>query len=551
MHRRYLPASGGQPQEGSLPGTAEIRKAIATQARVAGLRDFKLPSLEAVDRRRNQLWTIAMVTVIVFALAFAGYSYVVHMLGDGKFTESLFPWMRLALVVSAVLFCLYLLEKELALRKLTKLLIDERVITTALSNRLRELTALTDAAKAINSTLDLDDVLGIILSSALGLLGGTEGSIMLLDENEEFLETYCYRGASDRYEPEPRIRVGQGIAGYVAAKRQAVVVTGTPDPEVFHEVPEKQVEIHSAMCVPLISRGRLLGVLSINDTEGGRDFSDYDLRTLKVFADHAAVAIANATLYEKERENVAKLMEVDQLKSEFVATVSHELKTPLTSIIGAAQTLRRASGRLDEESKAEFLTMMERQGQRLLRLIEDILFASRIEAGESPLKLERVDVAAVASEAVATLVMRSGADRIVLDFPQEGLWAMADPGALQQIILNLLDNALKYGGQDGPVVVTGSVLDDEFVEVSVLDRGPGIAPADQELIFDRFRQVDGSRKRRSVGVGLGLYIVRNLVEGHGGKIWVDSEVGQGSRFCFTLPRTDGDTQKYQSTGAVG
>ena len=479
-----------------------------------------------------------MITVVVFALAFAGYSYVVHMLGDGKSSEVLFPWMRLALVLSAVLFCLYLLEKEIALRRLTKLLIDERVITTALSNRLRELTALTDAAKAINSTLDLDDVLGIILSSALGLLGGTEGSIMLLDENEEFLETYCYRGSADRYEPEPLLRVGQGVAGYVAAKRQAVVVTGKPDPEVFRDVPEKQVNIHSAMCVPLISRGRLLGVLSINDTEGGRDFSDYDLRTLKLFADHAAVAIANATLYEKERENVAKLMEVDRLKSEFVATVSHELKTPLTSIIGAAQTLRRASERLDQESKAEFLTMMERQGQRLLRLIEDILFASRIEAGESPLKLERVDVLSIVSEAVATLATRPGADRIVLDFPDTGLEALADPGALQQVIINLLDNALKYGGVDGPVVVTGNILDDRFVQVSVIDRGPGIAPEDQELIFDRFRQIDGSRKRRSVGVGLGLYIVRNLVEGHGGKIWVESEVGQGSRFYFTLPRPE-------------
>ncbi len=477
-----------------------------------------------------------MITVIVLAVGVAFYSYTLGLLGNTNATEKLFPWMRIVLVGSAILFCFYLLEKEIALRKLTKLLIDERVITAALSNRLRELTALTDAAKAINSTLDLDDVLGIILSSALGLLGGTEGSIMLLDENEEFLETYCYRGASDRYQPEPRLRVGQGIAGYVAQKRQAVVVSGKPDPQIFKDVPEKSVEIHSAMCVPLISRGRLLGVLNINDTKGGRDFSDYDLRTLRLFADHAAVAIANATLYEKEKENVAKFMEVDRLKSEFVATVSHELKTPLTSIIGAAQTLRRASDRLDEQSKAEFLTMMERQGQRLLRLIEDILFASRIESGESPLKLEPVDVAALAAEAVSTLATRPGAERIVLDFPENGLAAMADPGALQQVIINLVDNALKYGGADGPIVVTGRIADEEFVEVSVIDRGPGIAPEDQELIFDRFRQVDGSRKRRSVGVGLGLYIVRNLVEGHGGKIWVDSEVGQGSCFSFTLPR---------------
>jgi signal transduction histidine kinase len=514
----------------------DIKQAIETQARVAGLRDFDRPSLEAIDKRRNQLWTAATIVTISLATVFAFFSYLAPQIGQANTVDRLFPWMRAVLVGTVAVFFLYLLEKELALRKLTRLLIDERVLTTALSNRLRELSTLTDAAKAINSTLELDDVLGVILSAALGLLGGTEGSIMLVDENEEFLETYCYRGSSDRYEPEPRLRVGEGVAGYVAQTREPVVLSGKPDPAKFKNVPAKEAEIHSAMCVPLVSRGRLLGVININDTEGGRDFSDYDLRTLRLFADHAAVAIANARLYEKEKEHVMKLLEIDQLKSEFVATVSHELKTPLTSIIGAAQTLRRAAARLDDSAKEEFLAMIERQGQRLLRLIEDILFASKIEAGESPLKLEPVQVAAVAEEAFKTLSTRAGADRIVLDFPEDGLPAMADPGALQQILLNLLDNALKYGGEDGPVVVTGVPRDDGFVEICVSDRGPGIAPEDQQTIFDRFRQVDSSRKRRSVGVGLGLYIVRNLVEGHGGKIWVESELGQGSRFCFTLPQ---------------
>lgn len=514
----------------------EVKRAIHEQARIAGLRKFDKPSLEAIDKRRNQLWTAATVVTIAVATAFGIFAYLSPNDTDVNRIQQLFPWLRAVMVGTVAVFFLYLVEKELALRKLTKLLFDERVLTSALSNRLRELTALTDAAKAINSTLDLNDVLGIILSSSLGLLGGTEGSIMLVDDEGEYLDTYCYRGSADRYEPEPRIRIGQGIAGYVAANREPVVVTGKPDPKKFKDVPPKEAAIHSAMCVPLVSRGRLLGVLNINDTEGGRDFTDYDLRTLRLFADHAAVAIANARLYEKEKEHVAKLMEVDQLKSEFVATVSHELKTPLTSIIGAAQTLRRAKSRLDEEAREEFLAMIERQGHRLLRLIEDILFASKIEAGESPLKLEPVDVGTVAEETLRTLATRKGAERIILDFPETGLQAMADPGALQQILLNLLDNALKYGGDTGPVVVTGEVLDEDYVEVCVSDRGPGIAPEDQEVIFDRFRQVDSSRKRRSVGVGLGLYIVRNLVEGHGGRIRVESELGQGSRFCFTLPR---------------
>lgn len=515
------------------PTQEDFKRSVIAQAKAAGLREVERPTLELTEQRRQALWIWVSVGFISFGLLVVLVSLFAYFAGREGLASTTDAWLKWVLAGICAIFAIYLFDKELGIRRLKRSLVDERVMTTALSNRLRELSALADAGKAINSILELDDVLGIILSAALGLLGGSEGSIMLADEDETYLDTYCYRGSAERYERHSRIAIGEGIAGHVASSREPLVISGTPNPRDFPGWVEKMTPIHSAMCVPLISRGKVLGVLNIDDTVGERDFTDYDIRTLKLFADHASVAISNARMYETEKDHVVRLVEVDRMKSEFVATVSHELRTPLTSILGAASTLKR-NRRLDDETRAEFLTMIERQGNRLVRLIEDVLFASKIEAGESPLQIEEIDTGDVIREVVLDLGTRPGGERVEHDLPEGPIMAYADPGALQQILFNLIDNALKYGGSEGPVTIRASDLD-SFVEIGIYDQGPGIAPEDQETIFDRFRQVDASIRRKSVGVGLGLYIVRNLVEGQGGKIRVDSELGQGSCFAFTLP----------------
>lgn len=517
----------------------DFKRSIIAQAKAAGIRNLDRPSLDSIARRRTQLWIAMTIVLLATSITLVTISVFATATERRDLVDATAPWLKWVLVGCSAVFCLYVIDRELALRKLERLLIDERVMSAALSNRLKELSALADAGKAINSILELDDVLGIILSAALGLLEGSEGSIMLMDENSEYLELYCFRGSTDRYKPDTRIPADAGIAGHVAQNREPLVISGTPDPADFPGWTEKKVPIHSAMCVPLISRGEVLGVLSINDTIGGRDFNDYDVRTLKLFADHAAVAISNARMFEKEKEHVTRLMEVDRLKSEFVATVSHELRTPLTSVLGATATLKR-NKKLDDKAREEFLDMIERQGNRLVRLVEDILFASRIEAGESPLEIEKLDVTEVITETVRDLQARPGGERVVLELPSERLIAYANVGAVQQILLNLLENAFKYGGSDGQITVKGADAG-EYVELSVADEGPGIAPEDQEFIFERFRQADSSIRRKSVGVGLGLYIVRNLVEGQGGKLKLHSEVGQGAEFIFTLPTSPAES----------
>lgn len=525
----------------------DFKRSIVAQAKAAGIRNLDKPSLEMVDKRRTQLWIAMTAVLLATSVTLVAVSVFASATERRDLVDATAPWLKWVLIGCSAVFCLYVIDRELALRRLERSLIDERVMTAALSNRLKELSALADAGKAINSILELDDVLGIILSAALGLLGGSEGSIMLMDEDAEHLELYSFRGSTDRYRPDMRIPADQGIAGHVVQNREPLVIAGTPDPEEFPGWIEKKVPIHSAMCVPLISRGVVLGVLNINDTIGGRDFNDYDVRTLKLFADHASVAISNARMFETEKDHVNRLVEVDRMKSEFVATVSHELRTPLTSVLGAAATLKR-NKKLDESAREEFLNMIERQGNRLVRLVEDILFASKIEAGESPLQIERVDVAAVVAEAATDLQARPGGERIAIDLPETPLNAYADIGAVQQVLLNLVENAFKYGGSAGKITVKG-VDAGEHIEISVSDEGPGIAPEDQDFIFERFRQADSSIKRKSVGVGLGLYIVRNLVEGQGGKLRLVSNVGEGAEFIFSLPTNPVERAESEDTAA--
>src|SRR5438477_4461664 len=196
------------------------RHELAREAKVVGLRDFSTPSLEAVERRRWQLW---MVAIVVMAALAAG---LVLMASSGTKSPGLFKHLpvRVGLVLLTMGFALYVLEKEVHLRRMTRLLLDERVLTAALSNRLKELAALVTVGKAVNSVLNLTQVLDIILSSALELLTADGGSIMLLEEPDE-LRAVCVRG-NDRAR-DARERVGEGIAGFVAEHREPLLISGT------------------------------------------------------------------------------------------------------------------------------------------------------------------------------------------------------------------------------------------------------------------------------------------------------------------------------------
>lgn len=517
-------------------GVAQRGEAPDDVARSAGINRRKL-SLSEVDRRRVQLWAISVFLVAAVTVAIALYSLGADFLPVSLDFRDLTTWVVVVLVGGlALAFLVYVIEKELSLRRLTALLIEERILSTALSNRIGEISALSELVKSVNATLDVADVFRLILSSALDLLGGNEGSIMLLNPDTNQLEVVSYEGPPIEPLINGKTDLGQGIAGRVAESREPLLIQDYDTKELgLPHHPERG--IYSSMCVPLLRYEELVGVLNLNETGGMRRFSDEDLQALGFFAEHAAIAIGNAKLFEQERETIARLEDLDRLKSEFVATVSHELKTPLTAIIGSAQTLTRRRDRMNEEQQSNLVSMIERQGNRLLRLVEDVLTAARIESGTPRLRRELIDLKDLATFVVESIIhsdVAEGRDVTVAAEPERPqVWG--DVGAIQQIVSNLVENACKYSDPGTRVGVFVTELPDAAL-IQIADQGHGMSEEEIQTIFDRFRQVDQSSTRASGGVGLGLYIVKSLVDAHNGTIEVRSEPSRGSTFTVRFPK---------------
>jgi signal transduction histidine kinase len=230
---------------------------------------------------------------------------------------------------------------------------------------------------------------------------------------------------------------------------------------------------------------------------------------------------------------VARLKALDEQKNDFVATVSHELRTPITAMIGAAKTLRRGGGQMSAEERESFLQMIERQGERLLRLTRGVLAGAQLEAGATAPRRERIDLAALARDVAFELLEgRGGSHEVEVSAEPDEPYAWGDPTALRQILSNLVENALKYSPRGSKVRVGVFDLSSETL-LEVSDDGPGIDPDAIATVFERFKQIESSR---GGGFGLGLYIVKNLVEQHRGTIEVSSEPGAGTTFRVRLPQ---------------
>jgi len=231
--------------------------------------------------------------------------------------------------------------------------------------------------------------------------------------------------------------------------------------------------------------------------------------------------------------DITRFREADELKSTFISVVSHELKTPVALIKGYVSTLRRDDATWDREIVQDGLAVIEDEADRLTELIENLLDASRLQAGALSINLADVDLPALARRIAERFQTQSSRHSIVVSFPTGFPVVLADEDRLGQVLSNLIGNAIKYSPEGGEIRVTGKVLPQQVI-VCVRDEGAGIAPGDLPYVFDRFyRASDASRTTK--GAGLGLYLARAVVEAHGGRIWVDSKPGEGARICFSLP----------------
>ena len=332
-----------------------------------------------------------------------------------------------------------------------------------------------------------------------------------------------------------RLRVGgESMVGQACARRQPVIAQDVREAEARYVNPLLP-DTRAEMALPLIVGDRLLGALTIQANRP-HAFTPEDLAVLGIVADHLAVALQNAMLYEEQKQTAKRLRELDRLKTQFIANMSHELRTPLNSIIGFSRVLLKGiDGPLTDLQRQDLMAIYN-AGQHLLGLINDILDLSKIEAGKMELHFSEVDMREIIRGVMSTAVGLTRDKPIELrqEVPEGLPPVWADAQRARQVLLNLVSNAAKFTDQ-GFIAVRASA-DAHFVTISVQDTGIGIPREKQKEIFQEFTQVESGTTRRYGGTGLGLAIARRLVELMGGRIWVESEVGKGSTFYFTLPR---------------
>jgi signal transduction histidine kinase len=285
--------------------------------------------------------------------------------------------------------------------------------------------------------------------------------------------------------------------------------------------------------------GHLLGGLTVIRRTTGA-FAAETIELLQTFATQSSLAIQNARLFREIEDKSRQLEAASQHKSEFLANMSHELRTPLNAIIGFSEVLSdRMFGELNEKQE-EYLKDIYASGTHLLSLINDILDLSKIEAGRMELELTEFHLPTALDNAIVLVRERAARHGISLhkSIDERLGQIQADERKVRQVALNLLSNAIKFTPEGGRIDVA-AVPKDGFVEISVSDTGVGIAPEDQEKVFEEFRQV-GTAAKKVEGTGLGLTLCRKFVELHGGQIWVKSELGTGSTFTFTIPVRHGE-----------
>jgi signal transduction histidine kinase len=414
--------------------------------------------------------------------------------------------------------------------------VEER--TRELARSVEELTAMGQTIQAVSSSLDLGQVLSTIAERATQLCEADAGFIVEYHEAIGEFRLSANWNASQEFVgavQSAHITLGKGATGQSAATGRPVQIADVmAEPDYpFREILARE-SYRAVLSVPMLREGQILGTVNLLRKTPGA-FGEEQVRLLTTFANQTTIAIEHARLYRDLSEKGRMLEEASRHKSQFLANMSHELRTPLNAILGYTELiLDQIYGEVPEKIR-EVLERLEKSGRHLLGLINDVLDLSKIEAGQLSLSLTEYsikDVVRTVLTGVESLAAEKGLSLKATVDPEVSL-GRGDERRLTQVLLNLVGNAIKFT-EVGEVQVEVRTADGAFL-VSVSDTGPGIAAADQEKIFEEFQQADSSSTRKKGGTGLGLSIAKRIIEMHGGRIWVESTLGEGSTFWFTVP----------------
>ena len=376
----------------------------------------------------------------------------------------------------------------------------------------------------IGADLELEPRLKRIAETTADLMGARGAVVYLGQEDTAEYRAACAHGVALESPPTPAL-AGSGPVG-LAVFNRSPVRQGAADSEPF-ALPGVIDSARTLLAVPMVQGTRALGVLVALDRPQG--FGEAEQEFLSLFASQAAVQIRNSQLFEHTKS-------LDRMKSDFVAAVSHETRTPLTSVKGALELLSDERYFQNNDQQSKLLTIAHANAERMLLLINDILDFSKLEAASLSMMLERQRLEPVIEQAVHNLRLLVEERRIQLDFnlPNDLPDAMMDANRIAQVLTNLLSNAIKFSPPAGRIHVEAR-NEPGAIRISVSDLGAGIAAVDLPKLFRKFQQIDSSSTRRTGGTGLGLVISKGIVEQHGGRIGVTSTPGEGSTFWFTVP----------------
>jgi signal transduction histidine kinase len=424
-----------------------------------------------------------------------------------------------------------------------RLLKETQQLLSESRNRAIELQTAAEIARDTSSTLALDNLLNRVVNLISERFNLYQVSIFLIDDEGHFA---IIREATGKAGEEMKrrghrlpIAVGSSVVGTAIRTAQPVVVSDVSLSPIHRPNPLLP-ETLSEMAIPLRIGDRVIGALDVQSRQR-QAFNENLVSVMQTLVDQIAVGIDNARSYELAQKAILEMREVDRLKSQFLANMSHELRTPLNSIIGFSRViLKGIDGPINETQQAD-LSAIYSSGQHLLKLINDILDLSKIDAGKMELNFEEVNMIDLINSVMSTAVglVKDKPIKLMRNLPIDLPHVQADSTKIRQIILNLISNAAKFTDEGTITVEAGKEIDPNGkpeIYVRVTDTGPGIAEKDRNKLFQPFSQVDDSPTRKTGGTGLGLSICKSLIELHHGRIGLfSSEVGKGSTFFFSLP----------------
>jgi signal transduction histidine kinase len=380
-----------------------------------------------------------------------------------------------------------------------------------------------EITRQLNSVLDLHTLLGHIISASIELTRTEQSSILLIDPSTGELRFEASTSLSGGAMEQIVVPMEGSLAGWVATHGEPVLVEDVRKDTRFFAKVDRTINFttKNLLGVPMIAHGKVIGVVEvINKVSDDEPWTEDDVNTLSALAAQAAIAIENARLFQQ---------------SDFVAEMVHELRTPLAALKLSTTLLTRPN--LSDESRHEVVQTMSGEIDRLIRLTTDFLDLARLESGRAHLEVEEFDVQRLVMESL-TVVEQQAADKHVALFADtEEIKVRADRGKIKQVLLNLFTNAIKYNKPEGGKLICRVSLFDkkpDYCLIEVRDSGVGISRENQERMFQKFFRVSDTANKAQ-GAGLGLVIAKRIVEAHGGEMWLESELGEGTSFFFTLP----------------